>query len=91
MEITPEERLVDRALESWATVYDALYIALALDGGRPLLTLDEKQREIAEKYGVARLHATASFNLGGEARLRRVRLHGSGRTAARLREPVLLR
>jgi len=46
LEITSEERLVDRALEialeSGATVYDALYIAPALNKGKPLLTLDKK-------------------------------------------------
>ncbi|BES82355.1 type II toxin-antitoxin system VapC family toxin [Pyrodictium abyssi] len=41
------------ALEEGITVYDALYIALALEESTPLLTLDSRQRHIAQKYGIA--------------------------------------
>ena len=41
------------ALDEGITVYDALYIALALEESTPLLTLDNRQRHIAQKYGIA--------------------------------------
>ena len=54
--LVPETDYLDRALEialeQGVTVYDALYIALAKDRGVPLLTLDGKQREIANKLGL---------------------------------------
>ena len=40
------------ALEEGITVYDALYIALAIEESTPLLTLDNRQRHIAQKYGI---------------------------------------
>jgi len=40
------------ALENGITVYDALYISLAKARNLQLLTLDRKQREIAEKLGI---------------------------------------
>ena len=46
------DRALEIALEQGVTVYDALYIALAKDKGVPLLTLDEKQRTIANKLGL---------------------------------------
>ena len=52
----PGERYLDTAftvaLDHGLTVYDALYVALALEKGLPLLTLDEKQARVAEKLGV---------------------------------------
>ncbi len=56
LELRNELRYLDTALEiameKRITVYDALYIALALEEGLPLLTLDEKQRQTAKSYGV---------------------------------------
>ncbi len=56
MEVRDEMSYVDRALEiareTRITVYDALYVALAVDEGLPLLTLDEQQRRAAEGLGV---------------------------------------
>jgi len=40
------------AVESKLTVYDSLYIALAQSIHKPLLSLDEKQRTVAQKYDV---------------------------------------
>ncbi|MEM1546669.1 MAG: type II toxin-antitoxin system VapC family toxin, partial [Candidatus Methanomethylicia archaeon] len=40
------------AVESKLTVYDSLYIALAQSIHKPLLSLDEKQRAVAQKYDV---------------------------------------
>jgi predicted nucleic acid-binding protein len=34
------------------TVYDALYVALALERNLPLLTLDEKQKRVAAALGI---------------------------------------
>jgi len=54
--LEPEEKYIDKALnialEAGITVYDSLYIVLALDKKTPLLTLDEKQRDTALKLGV---------------------------------------
>ncbi|MCC6017030.1 MAG: type II toxin-antitoxin system VapC family toxin [Desulfurococcaceae archaeon] len=54
--IEPEEKYIDKAfeisVENNITIYDALYIALAIDKKLPLLTLDEKQRYIALKLGI---------------------------------------
>jgi len=53
------QRALEISLRHGVTVYDALYIALALEEKKPLLTLDERQREVAEalgggnRYGVA--------------------------------------
>jgi len=49
--LEPEERYLDKtleiALEHKVTIYDALYIALAKESDMPLLTLDEKQAQVA--------------------------------------------
>ena len=37
------------ALEKGISMYDALYIALAVDKKMPLLTLDRKQKNVASK------------------------------------------
>ncbi len=54
--LEPEDKYVREALRiaiaTGITVYDALYIALALDRGLPLLTLDAKQARTAEKLGI---------------------------------------
>ena len=54
--LEPELRYLDKALEismkQGVTVYDALYLALALEKGLPLLTLDEGQRRAAEALGI---------------------------------------
>ena len=54
--LEPEEKYINEAfniaLERGITVYDSLYIALALDKKTPLLTLDEKQRDTALELGV---------------------------------------
>ena len=54
--VEPEDKYVSRAFEialkTGATVYDALYIALALEKNTPLVTLDEKQAKAAETLGV---------------------------------------
>jgi len=56
VKLVKEEELIDQAftlsLKYNITVYDALYIALALKLEEPLLTLDHLQAEIAEKLGV---------------------------------------
>jgi len=40
------------AVENEITIYDSLYIALAQSIHKPLLSLDEKQRTVAQKYDV---------------------------------------
>jgi len=54
--LEPETEHLGKAFEisvtHGVTVYDALYIALALEKNLPLLTLDKVQRKIAEKMGV---------------------------------------
>ncbi len=40
------------ALKEGITVYDALYISLALEKNAPLASLDNKQRRVAERLGV---------------------------------------
>jgi len=56
MILYPEVRYLQKALEIslryGVTVYDALYIALALEERRPLLTLDSRQSEVAKALGV---------------------------------------
>lgn len=56
MVIEPEAVYLDKALEIALnyniTVYDAIYIAQALQHNKPLLTLDQKQREVANKLGI---------------------------------------
>jgi len=59
MQLVREEEYLDGALEialkEGITVYDALYISLAISQNKPILTLDRKQREVSRKYGVATL------------------------------------
>jgi len=54
--LEPKLKYLDKALEiSMArrvTVYDAIYLALALEKELPLLTLDEEQRRAAEALGI---------------------------------------
>jgi predicted nucleic acid-binding protein len=54
--VEPEDKYVSRAFEialkTGTTVYDALYIALAVEKNMPLVTLDEKQAKAAETLGV---------------------------------------
>jgi len=54
--LEPEEKYLDRAyqiaLKSGITVYDALYVALALERKLPLLSLDNRQRNVAKLYGL---------------------------------------
>lgn len=56
MIIEPEDKYIDTALEisleHGLTIYDSLYITLALRSRKPLLTLDKKQRNVARKLGV---------------------------------------
>ncbi|MEM3921419.1 MAG: type II toxin-antitoxin system VapC family toxin, partial [Nitrososphaerota archaeon] len=52
LEIRNEDEYLDEsfkiALETGLTIYDSLYLALARSEKRPLLTLDENQREAAK-------------------------------------------
>ncbi|MCD6508965.1 MAG: type II toxin-antitoxin system VapC family toxin [Thermoprotei archaeon] len=41
------------ALSTGLTIYDSLYIALAVKENLPLLTLDQRQRAIARKLGIS--------------------------------------
>ncbi len=55
--VEPEEKYIGKAfmiaIDNGITIYDALYIALAISrGGLPLLTLDNKQREVARRMGI---------------------------------------
>jgi len=54
--VEPEDKYVSRAFEialkTGTTVYDALYIALAVEKNMPLVTLDEERAETAEIHGV---------------------------------------
>ncbi|WP_243665551.1 type II toxin-antitoxin system VapC family toxin [Vulcanisaeta sp. JCM 16159] len=54
--IEPEEKYVDKAftiaMDNRITIYDALYVALAISRGLPLLTLDNKQGEVARRIGI---------------------------------------
>lgn len=56
MVLEPGDKYLDVALEislnHGLTVYDSLYIALALSNRKPLLTLDAKQRDVARRLGV---------------------------------------
>jgi predicted nucleic acid-binding protein len=51
--LEPEVKYIDKAfniaLEKEISIYDALYIALAVDKKMPLLTLDRKQKNVASK------------------------------------------
>jgi len=57
MLIEPEVKYLGKAfeiaLDHNITVYDALYVAQALQHGKPLLTLDQRQREVARKLGIS--------------------------------------
>ena len=57
--LEPEKKYIDKALnialEAGITIYDSLYIALALDKKTPLLTLDKKQRDTALRLGIRTL------------------------------------
>jgi len=53
--LEPKLKYLDKALEIMArrvAVYDAIYLALALEKELPLLTLDERQRRAAEALGI---------------------------------------
>ncbi len=54
--LEPEEVFMDKAfeiaLETGLTVYDSLYVALALERKLPLLTLDERQGKVAKEMGI---------------------------------------
>ncbi|MEM0241295.1 MAG: type II toxin-antitoxin system VapC family toxin [Candidatus Nezhaarchaeales archaeon] len=56
VKLIDEKELIDQAfmlaLEHNITVYDALYVALALKLKEPLLTLDQAQAKIAEMLGI---------------------------------------
>ncbi|MEM2170048.1 MAG: type II toxin-antitoxin system VapC family toxin [Candidatus Bathyarchaeia archaeon] len=56
MLIESEIKYLDKAfkiaLDHNITVYDALYVAQALQHGKPLLTLDQTQREVARKLEI---------------------------------------
>lgn len=56
MVLLNELKYIDKGFEitlaKGVTVYDALYIALALEEGKPLATLDTKQRLVAQEYGI---------------------------------------
>ncbi|MCC6013759.1 MAG: type II toxin-antitoxin system VapC family toxin [Candidatus Verstraetearchaeota archaeon] len=53
--IEPETKYIDKAfniaLEKGISIYDALYIALAISKNMSLLTLDEKQKNVALELG----------------------------------------
>jgi predicted nucleic acid-binding protein len=57
--LEPEEKYIDKALnialEAGITIYDSLYIALALDKKTPLITLDRKQKDTALRLGIRTL------------------------------------
>ncbi|MBO3754631.1 MAG: type II toxin-antitoxin system VapC family toxin [Candidatus Brockarchaeota archaeon] len=56
MELRREEEYTDKAfeiaLENGITIYDALYITLALEERGSLLTLDDKQRHVSKRLGI---------------------------------------
>ena len=56
VKVVKEEEYLEKAFKlavnANTTVYDTLYISLALDKGLPLLTSDIKQGRIAERLGV---------------------------------------
>jgi predicted nucleic acid-binding protein len=57
--LEPEEKYIGKALnialEAGITIYDSLYIALALDKKTPLITLDRKQKDTALRLGIRTL------------------------------------
>ncbi|WFO74819.1 type II toxin-antitoxin system VapC family toxin [Desulfurococcaceae archaeon MEX13E-LK6-19] len=58
--LEPEDKYIEKALKialnHKITVYDALYLALAKEKNLPLLTLDEKQAQVAERLGIEIIH-----------------------------------
>ena len=54
--LEPEDKYVEKAfeiaLEQNITVYDALYLAIAVKKNLPLLTFDEKQSKVAQELGI---------------------------------------
>jgi len=54
--LEPEEKYIDKALdialEVGITIYDSLYVTLALDRKTSLLTLDKKQKDTALRLGI---------------------------------------
>jgi predicted nucleic acid-binding protein len=54
VKIMPQVEYLSKALEIAAkhkiTIYDALFIALAVNANQPLITSDRKQSEVSEKY-----------------------------------------
>lgn len=56
MLIESETKYLDRAfkiaLDHNITIYDALYVAQALQHGKPLLTLDQNQKKVARRLGM---------------------------------------
>ncbi len=42
----------DISMKHGLTIYDSLYIALAISERKPLLTLDDEQRKVAERLGL---------------------------------------
>ena len=45
-------KAVEISIKHSITVYDSLYIALALEEGKPLLTLDRQQAQVAKKLKI---------------------------------------
>ncbi len=58
--IEPEDKYLDKgfsiSIENGIPVYDALYIAQALEYGAKLLTSDERQSKIARRYNIDRIY-----------------------------------
>ena len=56
MILEPEDKYIDDALkislDENITIYDALYVAQALNNKIPLLSLDNRQRKVAQKLGI---------------------------------------
>lgn len=56
VKIMPQEEQFEKALETSTkhkiTIYDALFIALAVNTNQPLITSDRKQAETSERCGV---------------------------------------
>jgi predicted nucleic acid-binding protein len=56
MILKPEDKYIDEAFKISSdeniTIYDALYVAQALNNKMPLLSLDNRQRKVAQKLGI---------------------------------------
>jgi predicted nucleic acid-binding protein len=56
MILEPEDKYIDEAFKISSdeniTIYDALYVAQALNNKMPLLSLDNRQRKVAQKLGI---------------------------------------